>query len=201
MPPPQVPTKPPDAPATRAVMLETGRVGGSRRDRPHTCRRTRPSCPPSPRHPPRQGQRRSGGRWRWTSRARRRRTRSSRLQPAGGAPRQQRRRSREKGTNVWRILHPAGAVERRGPDPSPPAVDLGPDSPQHVAVAVPGLTNLLCVATGPPSLVRMGHHRGRRSLEPRLLALACALVVVPLVAGLLMVRSNAGRPRPWTGRR
>ena len=87
---------------------------------------------------------------------------------------------------------PRGLSNAAVPIPSLAAVELGPDSPQHVAVAVPDLTNLLCVAPGPPSLVRMGHHRGRRSLEPRLLALACALVVVPLVAGLLIVRGDAG---------
>ena len=64
-------------------------------------------------------------------------------------------------------------------------------APRPLAVT-PGLTNLLCVAHRPPSLVRVGHHRGRRRLEPRLLALACALVVLPLVAGLLLVRGDAG---------
>jgi endonuclease/exonuclease/phosphatase family metal-dependent hydrolase len=38
----------------------------------------------------------------------------------------------------------------------------------------------------------VGHHRARRRLEPRLLVLACALVVLPLVAGLLLVRGDAG---------
>ena len=64
---------------------------------------------------------------------------------------------------------------------------------------MPDRTNLLCVAHGPPSLVRMGHHRGRRRLEPRLLALACALVVLPLVAGLLLVRGDAGPSTAMVG--
>ena len=64
---------------------------------------------------------------------------------------------------------------------------------------MPDRTNLLCVAHCPPSLVRMGHHRGRRRLEPRLLALACALVVLPLVAGLLLVRGDAGPSTAMVG--
>jgi endonuclease/exonuclease/phosphatase family metal-dependent hydrolase len=38
----------------------------------------------------------------------------------------------------------------------------------------------------------VGHHRARRRLEPRLLALACVLVVLPLVAGLLLVHGDPG---------
>ncbi len=64
---------------------------------------------------------------------------------------------------------------------------------------MPDQTNFLCVAHCPPSLVRVGHHRARRRLEPRLLALACALVVLPLVAGLLLVRGDAGPSRALVG--
>jgi endonuclease/exonuclease/phosphatase family metal-dependent hydrolase len=45
----------------------------------------------------------------------------------------------------------------------------------------------------------VGHHRARRRLEPRLLALACALVVLPLVAGLLLVRGDAGPSKALVG--
>ena len=40
--------------------------------------------------------------------------------------------------------------------------------------------------------MRVGHHRARRRIEPRLLALACALVVLPLVVGLLFVGGDTG---------